>query len=270
MEAEKLLYLLKHPNLVETAVVSELQTLITKYPYFQAPKAIQLKALKNSGSFTYNQKLKETAAYTTDREVLFHFISSESFNQKTTSIKEITISKTEEISIPDAELLITPEEALQINNQKLFEPTTRKPKNITDLQKEEPSVSIQTPLEFPPNEKHSFAEWLQLTSLQPIVRKEEKTKRKKLLESPLIEKFLKNNPKIKPVKKSSPTINLAIQNNTKSEDLMTETLAKVYIAQGNYKKAIQAYKILSLKNPEKSGLFADQIRAIEKLQDNNQ
>jgi len=260
MEAEKLLYLLKHPNLVETAVVSELQTLITKYPYFQAPKAIQLKALKNSGSFTYNQKLKETAAYTT----------SESFNQKTTSIKEITISKTEEISIPDAELLITPEEALQINNQKLFKPTTRKLKNITDLQKEEPSVSIQTPLEFPPNEKHSFAEWLQLTSLQPIVRKEEKTKRKKLLESPLIEKFLKNNPKIKPVKKSSPTINLAIQNNTKSEDLMTETLAKVYIAQGNYKKAIQAYKILSLKNPEKSGLFADQIRAIKKLQDNNQ
>ena len=50
---------------------------------------------------------------------------------------------------------------------------------------------------------------------------------------------------------------------------MTETLARVYLEQKNYKKAIQAYKILILKNPEKSGFFADQIRAIEKLQENN-
>jgi lipopolysaccharide biosynthesis regulator YciM len=46
---------------------------------------------------------------------------------------------------------------------------------------------------------------------------------------------------------------------------MTETLARVYLQQKNYKKAIQAYKILILKNPEKSGFFADQIRAVEKL-----
>ena len=46
---------------------------------------------------------------------------------------------------------------------------------------------------------------------------------------------------------------------------MTETLAKLYLQQQNYKKAIQAYKILILKNPQKSGFFADQIRAIKKL-----
>ena len=50
---------------------------------------------------------------------------------------------------------------------------------------------------------------------------------------------------------------------------MTVTLARVYLELQNYKKAIQAYKILILKNPEKSGFFADQIRAIEKLQDPN-
>ena len=49
---------------------------------------------------------------------------------------------------------------------------------------------------------------------------------------------------------------------------MTETLAKVYVAQKKYKKAIQAYKILILKNPEKSGFFADQIRAIKNIQEN--
>ena len=50
---------------------------------------------------------------------------------------------------------------------------------------------------------------------------------------------------------------------------MTETLAMVYLQQKNYKKAIQAYKILSLKNPEKSGFFADQIRAIKKIMAQN-
>ena len=46
---------------------------------------------------------------------------------------------------------------------------------------------------------------------------------------------------------------------------MTETLARVYLEQGKYKKAIQAYRILSLKYPEKSGFFADQIKAVEQL-----
>ena len=46
---------------------------------------------------------------------------------------------------------------------------------------------------------------------------------------------------------------------------MTETLAKVYLEQKKYKKAIQAFKILSLKYPEKSGFFADQIRKVKNL-----
>jgi len=84
----------------------------------------------------------------------------------------------------------------------------------------------------------------------------------------LIEEFISKNPKIKPGKIANKA-NLAKDSITAPESLMTETLAKVYLEQKNYKKAIQAYKILILKNPEKSGFFADQIRAIEKLQDTN-
>jgi cytochrome c-type biogenesis protein CcmH/NrfG len=47
---------------------------------------------------------------------------------------------------------------------------------------------------------------------------------------------------------------------------MTETLARVYLEQKNYDKAIQAYTILSLKYPEKNSFFAGQIRAIKKRQ----
>ena len=46
---------------------------------------------------------------------------------------------------------------------------------------------------------------------------------------------------------------------------MTETLAKLYLNQKNYEKAIQSYKILILKFPEKNSYFANQIKKIKKL-----
>jgi hypothetical protein len=49
---------------------------------------------------------------------------------------------------------------------------------------------------------------------------------------------------------------------------MTETLAQVYLAQKNFSKAIQAYQILVLQHPEKSGYFADRIREIKNIQSN--
>ena len=48
------------------------------------------------------------------------------------------------------------------------------------------------------------------------------------------------------------------------EDYMTETLAKVYVKQEKYKEAMNAYKILSLKYPEKISLFANQIKDLKK------
>ena len=48
-------------------------------------------------------------------------------------------------------------------------------------------------------------------------------------------------------------------------ELVTETLAKILTNQKKYKKAIKAYRILSLKYPKKSSFFADRIKEIKKL-----
>ena len=47
---------------------------------------------------------------------------------------------------------------------------------------------------------------------------------------------------------------------------MTETLAKVFVKQQKYAKALQAYQILGLKYPEKNSFFADQVKEIKRLQ----
>ena len=81
----------------------------------------------------------------------------------------------------------------------------------------------------------------------------------------LIDKFIQNNPKIQPITKDK-NISIIVQENKQDASLMTETLAKVYLEQKKYDNAIQAYRILSFKYPEKSGFFADQIKRIQILQ----
>ena len=59
---------------------------------------------------------------------------------------------------------------------------------------------------------------------------------------------------------------LSEQSWVNSNELMTETLAKVFIKQKKYVKALEAYQILGLKYPEKNSFFADRIKEIKDLQ----
>ena len=60
-------------------------------------------------------------------------------------------------------------------------------------------------------------------------------------------------------------IDIAKESLINNDELVTPTLAKVYLEQGHYEKAISAYKKLILKYPKKSSLFASQIELIKEL-----
>ena len=59
------------------------------------------------------------------------------------------------------------------------------------------------------------------------------------------------------------------EENDGDEGVFTETLARIYIKQGQYSKALEIIKRLNLKYPKKNVYFADQIRFLEKLIINN-
>ncbi|MGY3052720.1 hypothetical protein ACVWYG_000916 [Pedobacter sp. UYEF25] len=81
----------------------------------------------------------------------------------------------------------------------------------------------------------------------------------------VIERFLKEDPTISaPKPEHINNENKARKSAEDHYDLVTETLAKIYIEQMLYSKAIDTYKKLSLKYPEKSLYFADLIKSIEK------
>tara|TARA_B100000902_G_C26908156_1_gene715500 strand:- start:69 stop:626 length:558 start_codon:yes stop_codon:yes gene_type:complete len=86
------------------------------------------------------------------------------------------------------------------------------------------------------NSKHQFHDWLKIEAT------ENQPKKIKKLEKELI----------------------SVDHKT-SDDLMTETLAKLYLEQGHFDQSIRAYQILCLKYPKKSSLFASEIKKINKI-----
>ena len=306
--------LLQNPKDINALKTEALQSVIQEYPYFQSAKALYLKGLKNQESSNYNQALKITAAYTTDRSILFDFITSDVFIQNEISkiIKKNTIYLNDiNVSVDDISVhkSLTIDDALkqQINetsgvlDPELFQPKNPSEKktvlfkldesetieNATEDSKTQDAtaediLSLGKPLQFDKREAHSFNEWLKLTRFKPIKRTKEsadsnsdasenKTPQKPetVNKNELIDRFISENPKINPTTSVSNKGNIAKAQMIQPEALMTETLARIYLEQKNYKKAIQSYKILSLKYPEKSSFFANQIKAVEQLQEQN-
>ena len=104
-------------------------------------------------------------------------------------------------------------------------------------------------------EKYSFLDWFDIIN-------DEVPKVEKKLD--LIDEFIKNSPKIE-FSEEEKSDNEIIINTKIKDELITETLAKIYVTQKKFNKAIKAYDILSLKYPKKSSFFADQINYIKKL-----
>ncbi|MDB4152734.1 hypothetical protein N9605_04075 [Flavobacteriaceae bacterium] len=203
-----------------------LEKITYRYPYFQAVYALYLKSLKEQEKFNFDLILKKTAVISPDRNTLYEWLYSE----------------------------------LEVENSTAIAPQEKeKTKPVLETVVEAPKKSLPVNL--------SFLEWIEWTkNNSPKVLEDSEPQNSFEDKIDIIDAFLKNNPKIPPVSANTAKQNLSKEIKFDKEELMTETLAKVYVKQGKFKKALLSYKILSLKYPEKNSFFADQIKAIKDLQ----
>ena len=220
---------LSNPNEISADDTQILSELIKTFPFCSTSRILHLKGLQNTNNIHYNQTLKKTAAYSVDRKQLFYFLTKE-------KVKE---------NQPKS------------NKKELKKNPIYKKKPITK------ELNIGQPLKFDEKETHSFNEWLKLSHAIPIRRYEERENKlhKKIN---LIEDFISN--RDRKLKKEFYSANDKAKKSAKFNfDIITETLAKVYLEQGHYEKAKAAYFQLCLKYPQKSSLFASQIELIDQL-----
>lgn len=192
----------------------------------------------------------------------------------TNEVVESTKIETKEASVLDIEnaILQTSSIEIKVENLPIEEKIELIPEKIETVEKVEEKMIVQETESVSTDSTFSFSDWLKKVPSQSKDEKtiaEEQETAEREIKYKLIDDFLEKNPKIVPMKKTDITLvhqsSNFTHNSDEYSDLMTETLAQIYIEQKKYDKAIKAYKILILKYPEKNSLFANRIKEIENL-----
>ena len=208
----------------------ELESIIFEYPYFQLAHAIYLKSLKIQDQFNFDLILKKTAILSSRRKMIFNWI-----NDNENNLFKIQ-KRTKKIKTKGS-----PPQVSQLEGTS----------NLNKSKEEE--------------QRMLFVDWV----MSYTNSKKENENRPLESKIEIIDSFLEKNPKIPKSKEKGNAddfLNLASDNKFNKSELMTETLAKIYVKQQKFKEALYAYRILSLKYPEKSSLFANQIKKLQKKQ----
>ncbi len=249
---------IEHPELLNKESLYELRNLLGRYPYFQCIRLLYLKNLYLLGENEFEEELHKSSIYINERKVLYSMFEGyipAAFESKSSSNNSdrILIKKDDNIKANRTEMLI--DAFLSCKEE--------------DIEKMKLSMEVTT----------DYASFLMKDEEQT----EENGGTVEMKGQNLIDNFVKqaaiSEDKEKQEEKTDNEYGSANYNNDEEkiidnqitqaddeeESYFTETLAKIYIKQQRYSKAIEIIKKLNLKYPKKNAYFADQIRFLEKL-----
>jgi hypothetical protein len=299
MNRNDFLNLIEHSGPADRHTIAEINDLISIFPYFQSAYMLLLKGLQNTSDVKFENQLKAYAMHIADREVLYYFLKKETETREEPEITlpsqsqpysdsadtdqtviesaknsddliseieknagdnltsgsgkghSVVIYSDEDINGSDAAVFIVDEESGSVEEKIIYMDPGFSVSEETDL------LELETEESKQPGSDSDFTDASRDESeVKPDVRQ---------AQSDLIDKFIIANPRIEPVKEKTETANEDISKSfvEKKEEFVTETLARIYVNQGYYSRAIDIYEKLSLKFPEKSSYFASQIEKVK-------
>jgi len=262
MNKETFYQYLRFPELLDDRSIQELEKVVEDYPYFQTAHLLFLKNLNNQGNIKYEKALKKSAVWINNREKLFYLLDKRVLlpvNEPFKIDKEKpTKSVTQEIF-----------DFSELTDNTEFETTKLKSEDeLTQLimsgaAQSSPFFNVDDNVDLD-DFKFTFGK-----SKTQENEEDENSGKLKSKRNKLIDKFIVDQPKISPSEKLvDAPIKSDNQTESTSSEMITDTLAKIYMKQGFYEKAIHAYEKLSLKYPEKNIYFAGQIKKIKEIINN--
>ena len=231
---------IKHPELLNCETLYELRALLARYPYFQTARLLYLKNLYLLHDIAFGEELRKAALYVPDCRVLFRLVEGDRYSAKALEKQPDAsprpgVART--LALIDAFLSGVPEEPVA------------------------PAV-ISLPVEV-------ASDYTTYLTTQVDITENSEVSEVKLKGQELIDNFLdksEEQPLISSVADDAEEGEQDIQPEEMDEEsYFTETLAKIYVKQQRYSKALEIIRRLNLKYPKKNAYFADQIRFLEKL-----
>lgn len=237
MDKERFQYIIKNPQSINDDDIEMLSSLVATYPYFTIVQVLLAVGYDLKEDKKLNKQLRLAAAMSPDRNSLRHLLAD-------TKEKKNTCDLPDEFGNDSQQLLdsiVIPEIDLNKSQEELS-------KEMDLLEEKRRSL----------DELKNLIEQriIELEREKEVADKEDKT----LSKTEIIDKFIAENPQIsRPKQEFYNPMTVAQTSVVDKENIISETLATIYLNQGYVEKAISVYQKLSLKNPEKSVYFAELI-----------
>jgi len=266
MTRDQLLRYLDEPAGLNERTQSELKEILDEYPYFQSAHLLYVRNLQNESNFRLLGQIKTCSVYATDRTILYHFLNSGP-EKKQRPNHQLGISV---VTRPDNLATIELGEDEPENNTfaetVIYSSTQPGEKENFELLNFELSDKPYTLEGLDHEAEKPLAEMAKEISQMASKKEKGKVTEQK---ANLIDRFIRDNPAFNVPQNEHPPIGERIEKQidtaSENDEFITETLARIYVKQGLYQKAIQAFQKLSLKYPEKSVYFARQIEEVTNL-----
>ncbi len=254
MTSAELYEWIANPSLLTKYSLQELRQMVDDFPYFHAVRMLYLKNLAVLDDVRLDKELKKMSVYLPDRRQLFMLINDRFIIEKNERNSPVAEANRTEKVIEVVEKVMPPggsDEADFVS--------TLVPKPVS------PAVATS-----------DYVNWLE-ENAEDIPA--ESGSENRLRHQDLIDSFIENESSQFAQRLGNVVAGKATEADDESEmpkqeilekaslddSYFTETLARVYINQKRYDKALEIIRVLSLKYPEKNIYFADQIRYLEKI-----
>lgn len=241
--------LITHPERMDRDTLYDLRSLLAAYPYFQTVRILMLQNLYLLHDASFDEELRRAAIYITDRRVIFNLV--EAAHYKLRNLQQQHKLKPRPGEDRTTTLIDSFLDTIPVQDD---EEQKRKPKR-------KPT---------PADAAYDYVSYLLETESDE--EKEAEKNAPQLKGQELIDNFINNdggNFTLQETPEYAPEVDndedTGEGDNTGDKQYFTATLAKIYIKQHNYRKALEIITQLNLNYPEKNAYFADQKRFLEKL-----
>ena len=239
--------LIEHPERLSKETLYPLRELVAKYPCFHSARLLFLQNLFLLHDPSFGEELRRAAVCLPDRKVLFSLIEADNYKLKPNAAKKPLRTPQQQPAGDRTATLI--DDFLRTSDEPLM-PQHR-------LTPAEAAVDYTAFL-------------LQMDDIVPNPSQQKDTKPGQSRTGSIIDNFIQNTSdgiQLQEEVEYVPDTDSSGEeaSNGGEESFFTMTLAKIYIKQGRYEKALEIIRKVNLNNPKKNSYFADQIRFLQKL-----